>query len=63
MELDENTVEEVKKVIDWSQADDFWKTNIMSANKLRKQFAKLWGQAGFDKTDHPKQESELWGAL
>ena len=63
VELDENTVEEVKKVIDWSQADDFWKGNIMSASKLRKQFAKLWGQAGFDKKEQPEQGSKLWGEL
>ena len=49
VELDKNTVEEIKEVIDWSQTDDFWKRNIMSASKLRKQFAKLWGQGGFDK--------------
>ena len=63
VELDKNTVEEVKKVIDWSQADDFWKRNIMSANKLRNQFPKLWGQAGFDKKDDYERESELWGDL
>ena len=63
VELDGNTVEEVKKVIDWSQADDFWKGNIMSANKLRKQFAKLWGIAGFDKKEYTEQESSLWGEL
>lgn len=49
VELDKNTVEEVKEVIDWCQSDDFWKNNVMSAGKLREQFAKLWGLGGFDK--------------
>ena len=49
VELDKNTVEEVKEVIDWCQSDDFWKNNVMSAGKLRNQFAKLWGLGGLDK--------------
>jgi hypothetical protein len=48
VEIDGNTVEEVKEVIDWCQSDSFWKNNVMSANKLRSQFPKLWGQGGFE---------------
>jgi hypothetical protein len=48
VEIDRNTVEEVKEVIDWCQSDSFWKNNVMSANKLRNQFPKLWGQGGFE---------------
>src|SRR5690625_3660061 len=48
VELDDNTVDEVKEVIDWCQSNDFWKNNVMSANKLRVQFPKLWGQGGFE---------------
>lgn len=35
---DARTPEEIKRVIEWSQADDFWHTNILSPAKLRKQF-------------------------
>lgn len=34
-------IEDIKKVINWSQTDSFWKTNILSAGALRKQFGKL----------------------
>jgi len=33
--------EDIFKLIEWSQNDDFWKTNILSAYKLRKQVIKL----------------------
>jgi len=39
----------VEKVIDWCQSDTFWKTNILSAGSLRKQFAKLMMQMKTDK--------------
>ena len=60
VELDKNTVEEVKEVIDWCQSNDFWKNNVMSASKLRKQFAKLWGQGGFENKGSIGIE-DLWG--
>jgi len=40
-EIDHQTLEEIEKVIRWSQDDDFWKTNILSTHKLRKQFPTL----------------------
>ena len=60
VELDDNTVDEVKEVIDWCQSDDFWKNNVMSANKLRVQFPKLWGQGGFENKGSIGIEN-LWG--
>lgn len=36
---------DVKAVIYWCQKDDFWKTNILSAGKLREQFPRLRMQA------------------
>ena len=60
VELDKNTVEEVKEVIDWCQSDSFWKNNVMSANKLRSQFPKLWGQGGFENKGSVGIE-DLWG--
>jgi len=38
---DKRKEEDIKKVIAWSQQDKFWKTNILSGNKLRIQFDKL----------------------
>ena len=60
VEIDGNTVEEVKEVIDWCQSDSFWKNNVMSANKLRTQFPKLWGQGGFENKGSIGIE-DLWG--
>lgn len=32
---------EVERIVDWCQADDFWRSNILSPGKLRKQFTQL----------------------
>ncbi|WP_202976409.1 hypothetical protein [Anaerophilus nitritogenes] len=42
--LDGRTDEEVKKVIQWCQKDSFWMTNILSTQKLRKNFDTLFLQ-------------------
>jgi hypothetical protein len=34
-------VAEVEQIIDWCQSDEFWRTNILSPAKLRKQFTQL----------------------
>jgi len=47
--IDKRTPDELRKVIIWCQQDDFWKANILSTSKLRKQFDKLWVKM-------PKQE-------
>lgn len=47
--IDGRSTEEVKKVIDWSQQDDFWKQNIRSTNKLRKHYAQLCMKMNTDK--------------
>jgi hypothetical protein len=39
--IDKRTEEEINFVIKWVFKNDFWKTNILSANKLRKQFQRL----------------------
>jgi len=41
MRLDGRSADQVRAVILWSQASDFWCSNIMSFNKLRQQFDKL----------------------
>ena len=37
LELDKRSYSQVSNMISWCQRDDFWKTNILSASKLRKQ--------------------------
>ena len=44
--IDKCTADEIEKVIRWSQSDKFWKTNILSTEKLRKQFPQLWAKSG-----------------
>ena len=39
--IDKRDTEEIKKVIEWCQKDDFWKNNILSTTKLRKQYDQL----------------------
>ena len=39
--LDERSWEQITKAIEWCQADDFWRGNIMSPAKLRKQYDQL----------------------
>lgn len=40
-EKDNRTDEQIKYLINWTQKDDFWSTNILSPSKLRKQFDAL----------------------
>jgi len=39
--LDQRTVRDIEMVIEFSLKDSFWKQNILSTEKLRKQFDKL----------------------
>jgi hypothetical protein len=41
IELDKRDKAELKKIIDWCTKDPFWSTNILSADKLRKQYERL----------------------
>lgn len=40
-QIDKRTDEQVKYLIDWTQQDTFWKANILSPARLRKQFDHL----------------------
>ena len=40
--VDKRRPEDIRAVILWCQDDRFWRKNIESAGKLRKQFARLW---------------------
>lgn len=44
--IDKRMPEEIESVIRWCQADFFWAGNILSTNKLRKQFDQLWLKGG-----------------
>lgn len=50
-EIDKYKPEQIEFIIKWSQQDDFWKQNIRSVSKLRKQFETLLVKAKgqFDK--------------
>jgi phage replication O-like protein O len=41
IERDGRSMEEVREVLIWCQEDSFWRGNILSASKLRKQFTQL----------------------
>lgn len=41
MRLDERSKEDIRAVIEFATRDDFWKTNILSANSLRAKFPQL----------------------
>jgi hypothetical protein len=38
---DGRTNDEIRQVFQWANADHFWKTNILSPRKLRKQFSQV----------------------
>lgn len=38
---DSHEVDEVREIIEWVQADEFWSSNVMSPAKLRRQFDQL----------------------
>ena len=40
--IDKRTPDEISHVIQWTQQDDFWMSNILSTAKLRKSFNQLW---------------------
>jgi vacuolar-type H+-ATPase subunit I/STV1 len=44
MRIDKRTEQQIETVMEFSQKDQFWKSNILSAGKLREQFDKLWLQ-------------------
>jgi len=41
LRVDNREVEEIKQVIRWCQQDEFWRTNILSASKLREKYDAL----------------------
>jgi phage replication O-like protein O len=41
LRIDKRTPEEIRSVITWAQGDSFWSKNILSTEKLRKQYDQL----------------------
>lgn len=54
IERDNRDPQMIACVIDWCQNDDFWHTNILSADKLRKQFDQLFMKMQADKKKQEK---------
>jgi hypothetical protein len=46
LRLDGRTEDEVEAAMRWAQADDFWSSNILSPDKLRKHYDRMRLQAG-----------------
>jgi hypothetical protein len=63
LDADGRTVKEVGAVIDWCQADDFWRGNILSAPKLRQKFPQLALQMQRKPTGHRESPSDLLRAM
>jgi hypothetical protein len=51
--IDKRTPEDIRRIIEWCQADPFWQNNILSTEKLRRQFdqvlMKMSGNGARDK--------------
>lgn len=45
IERDNRTPKKIRNMIDWCQADDFWRQNILSTAKLRKQYDTMYPKA------------------
>lgn len=57
--VDKQSIGDIIAVIEWCQKDNFWKNNILSASKLRKQWDKLFLKMRDRKKVEPKT-SPIW---
>jgi len=57
--LDKRSPEEIEKVIRWCQQDSFWQNNILSTEKLRRQYDQLCMKA-FSDNGKPVQERQRY---
>lgn len=61
---DKHTPQQIKQAIDWAQDNDFWWANILSAEKLRKQYGTLQSQAIAErKTPHAGGKQQVRESL
>lgn len=63
--LDGRSVEQIEWMIGWAQSDTFWRANILSAEKLRKQFDTLTAHAqrAAEKQNNQNRSSQQKGRL
>ncbi len=54
--LDKRDPEEIAEIIEWSQKNTFWKRNILSTGKLRKQYDLLFAQKGEEELKFEDQD-------
>lgn len=59
VELDGRSIDNLRAVMTWSQNDDFWKGNVLSAKKLREKYDQLKVQSGNFNKESKKYEKEL----
>lgn len=57
MEQDNRDVDQIEYLIDWSQANSFWKSNILSTKKLREKATTLIRQIKADKAKEAKSNT------
>lgn len=67
IERDKRTPQQIHNMIDWCQADDFWKQNILSTAKLRKQYDTMrpkakaeWERRGIPPSGSAKVADDPW---
>lgn len=53
------SLQEIRDIISFSQKDQFWKSNILSAKKLRKQVIKLENKMKITKLNDSKQKTNM----
>lgn len=60
LKRDGRTPEEVERVIDFAQQDEFWRCNILSAYSLRRQFDRLYMQSQTRRKNRSTQEQDVY---
>lgn len=67
IERDNRTPQKIRNMIDWCQADSFWKQNILSTAKLRKQYDAMrlkakaeWERKGIPPSGSAKVADDPW---
>jgi hypothetical protein len=61
--LDNRSVDNIKKVIEFSQNDSFWKSNILSTSKLRDKYDQLYVKLSSNEEHNKPKAQNLVGAL
>ena len=62
LRIDKRTPESIRNVINWATIDSFWRANILSVSKLRKQFDKLQMQMEANGIDECKRDNTKFAA-